>query len=645
MKGQLSLTGFLWQYFRRYLAWSLLAVGAILTYASASLVLVALFEPIFREVLLTDPSAVAGSGVSGAAAGLLGGEEAAPAATPGPPASASPSPPPPALSTSKANVRRLIAAGYAALKTRFGIDASNVVYFAPALFVLFFLLRSLADFVSGFAFQRIGLGSTTAIRNDLYRRILEQSSRFYSEHPSGELVSRVVNDIALIQNAISSRLLDLFQQGVQLLFFIALLVSISPPIAFVCLVAAPLLVFPIVRFGKGMRRTSRRSQERMAELASLLSEGVRGHRVVKAFGMETFELDRFRAATARHLKVTLHGELLSNLSSPVVESVAVVGAGALLVFAGQQIRHGGLDPALLITILANLFAMYDPVRKLNKVNLILQQSLAATQRVRDLMAVPVDIVDRPGAVELSGFADAITYRQVHFSYDREPVLRGLGLVVRKGETVALVGRNGSGKSTVVSLLPRFYDPDTGSVEIDGRDVRDLRLASLRRHIAVVTQETILFADTVRANIAYGRADVPLERVRDAARLAYCDDFVQALPQGYDTVLGEGGSGLSGGQKQRLAIARAILRDAPILILDEATSALDPESESLVQKALANLMQGRTTLVIAHRLSTVRSADRIVVLEAGRVVETGSHDALMERGNGVYKYLYDLQFDA
>jgi subfamily B ATP-binding cassette protein MsbA len=516
------------------------------------------------------------------------------------------------------------------------------VWFVPLLFVAVFMLRSLADFASGYSFQRIGLGATNDVRNDLYRRILDQSSRFHSEHTSGELVSRVVSDVATMQSAVSNRLLDLFQQSVTLLVLLALLVSTHLELALVCLGAGVLIVFPIVRFGKGMRRTSRRTQERLADLANLVNEGVRGHRVVKAFGMEEFEERRFRQATARHLRVSLRAQMLAHLSSPVVETLAVLGAAALLVYAGRSIRSGELTVALLVAVLTNLMAMYDPIRKLNKVNLILQQSLAAAQRVAEIMAVPIDVGERPGARVASGTSGEVAFEQVGFAYGREAVLRGVSLRVRRGEVVALVGPSGAGKSTLVSLLPRFYDPDAGRVTLDGVDIRDLTLASLRAQIGIVTQETVLFNDSVRSNIAYGRDDVPLERVREAAAAAYADEFVMALPQGYDTVVGEAGARLSGGQRQRLAIARALLRDAPVLVLDEATSQLDSESEALVQKALSNLMQGRTTLVIAHRLSTVKRADRIVVLEAGQVVDVGSHDELLARG-GLYKRLYELQF--
>jgi subfamily B ATP-binding cassette protein MsbA len=531
---------------------------------------------------------------------------------------------------------------YESLKRRLGVGPREVVWFVPLLFVVFFMARSLADFLSGYAFQHIGLGVTTDVRNDLYLNILNQSSRFHAAHPSGELVTRVVSDVALMQSAVSNRLLDLFQQSFTLLALLVLLLSTNLRLALICLVATPVLLWPIVRFGKGMRRTSHRSQERLADLTSLLAEGVRGHRVVKAFGMERFEYDRFRKATRRHLRINLWAQMLANVSGPVVESLAVVGAAALLIYAGSAIRDGELTAPVLVSFLANLLLMYDPIRKLNKVNLILQQALAAAQRVQRIMAIPNDIVERPGARRLADVEQGVAYEEVHFAYEDEPVLKGVDLSIRRGEIVALVGPSGAGKSTVVNLLPRFFDPDRGRVAIDGVDLRDLEVGNLRSLIGIVTQETVLFNDTARDNIAYGRSDLPLERVREAAAAAYADEFIMALPNGYDTVIGESGLRLSGGQRQRLAIARALLKNAPILVLDEATSQLDTESEALVQKALYNLMQGRTTLVIAHRLSTVMKADRIVVMEDGEIVETGSHTELIALG-GTYKRLYDLQF--
>jgi len=630
----MKLISFLLRYFRHYMVWAVLASVAALLYAGLTAGIVALIEPVFGEVLLAGeqtPSALGALGDSGRSAEdqetSAEGQDLANRGK---------------RVLSGIQLKDRLDRGYEGLKRRFDINPDNVVYFLPILVVVVFLLRSLSNFVSTYSFQRIGLGVTNDLRNDLYRQVLTQSSRFHAEHPSGELISRIVNDIGMMQNVVSYRVVDLVQQSLTLAFLLALLLSTHLQLALVCLVLTPVFVFPIVRFGSGMRRSSHRSQERMADLANLVGEGVRGHRVVKAFGMEEFEFERFRLATRRHLRVNLWAQMLSTLSSPVIESMGVLGVAALLVYAGLQIRAGNLSAPLFIAFLINLFWMYEPIRKLNKVNLVLQQSLAAAQRVYSMMLVPNDIQEVEHPRSLRSMEERIVFDKVSFSYDDQQVLHDVDLTIEKGEMVALVGPSGAGKSTLINLLPRFFDPNSGCVRIDQADIRDLSLESLRALIGMVTQDTVLFDDTIRNNIGYGRRDLPLERIREAAAAAYADEFIMDSPRGYDTLIGESGLRLSGGQRQRLAIARALVKNAPILILDEATSHLDSESEALVQKALYNLTAGRTTMVIAHRLSTVVKADRIVVMEEGRIVEEGAHEELLQNG-GTYRRLYDLQF--
>ncbi len=617
----MSLRHFLWSYFRPYRGWMAMAICTTLAFALATVMLVGLLKPIFSDLLQSDgevPSFLQEPSED---------EETQ------------------ELGVKLArflNLHELFDWGYGALAKVFGIHAGNVFIFLPILFVVLFILRSLFAFLNGYLFQRIGLRATTDLRNSLYFFVLDQSSRFHAEHPSGEILSRIGNDVSVLQTAVTNRVLDLFQQSMTLIVLIWMLLSTHFQLGLISLVVAPAVFYPIYRFGRGMRRTSKRTQEKMADLSNLVAEAVRGHRVVKAFAMEPFEQARFEQATERHFRMKMRAQLLAAASSPVVESCIAIGAACFLVYAGYVINEGVMQPSQLVTFLTALVLIQDPVRRLNKVNLIIQESLAAAQRIQALMQIPNVIEEPRDPVRLDGVGEGILFHEVRFAYEKEVVLNGVDLSVPTGSTVALVGPSGAGKSTLVNLVPRFFDPQEGRVEVGGVDVRQTSLASLRSLIGVVTQDTMLFNDTVRGNIAYGREDFSLDKVRQAARAAYAHDFIEQLPEGYDTVIGEGGLKLSGGQRQRLAIARALAKDPPILILDEATSHLDSEAEALVQKALSNLMQGRTALVIAHRLSTIQRADHIVAMKEGRVVESGTHEELLAKG-GVYRRLYDLQF--
>ena len=511
-----------------------------------------------------------------------------------------------------------------------------------AILLVLFLIRAFASFFSEYAFQKVGLSTVRDLRNQLYERLISQSHRFFAERSTGEMVSRIVSDADAIQAAVSTRMGDLFQESITLVGLILFVFVSNPELALISLVVAPVLVFPVVHFGVRLRGTTHRSQERMADMATLLEETIRGVRIVKAFTMERFEIGRFREATRRHLASNLKAQKIQALTSPVMELISALCAIALLSYAHHRTAAGTLTIGQFLSFLFALGAMYAPIKKLNKVNLSVNTALSAAERVFRMLDVENEVAERPNAVDITGVGSGIRYERVSFAYNDEPVLREVNVTIAPGEIVALVGGSGAGKSTFVNLLPRFYDVNSGRITIDGRDVRDVTLRSLRGLMGFVTQEVVLFNDTVKNNIAYGRADVEHERVIAAATAANAHEFIMAMPNGYDTVIGESGVLVSGGQRQRIAIARALFKDPPILVLDEATSALDTESERLVQQALDSLMRGRTTLVIAHRLSTIRNADKILVLDQGEIAEVGTHEELLA-GRGVYRKLYDLQF--
>ncbi|MCZ7650164.1 MAG: ABC transporter ATP-binding protein/permease [Thermoanaerobaculia bacterium] len=463
-----------------------MALAAVVLFALTSGATVFLIDPVFQEVLMTSRE---GGTVPGIALPAAGGELPEKAR--------------------RLDLRRHLDAGYERLKGAFGVNGDDVVWFVPLLILAVFWIRSAADFVSGYAFQRVGLGVTTAIRNDIARRVVFQSSRFHEAHSTGELASRVVGDVTILQVAVSTRVLDLFQQSITLLVLVGMLLSTNFKLALASLAVAPFVVYPIVRFGRGMRRTSQDSQEQMAEIGKLLVEIARGYKVVRAFGKQEYEIARFARATRRHLKARLRAEVFANVSGPVVGALGALGAATFLVYAGHAIRSGALTGVAVIQFLANLVLMYDPIRRLNKVHLLVQDAAAAVRRVADLLAIPLDVAERPGAKRLTGFRSGIAFEGVEYAYGDKPALRGVSFEVRRGEIVALVGPSGAGKSTVVSLLLRFDDPAAGRIAIDGHDLRDLALDSLSGLMSIVTQETVLFDDTVRANIAYGRPDLPL----------------------------------------------------------------------------------------------------------------------------------------
>ena len=523
-----------------------------------------------------------------------------------------------------------------------GYDPSRAYIYIPIFFVLAFLVRGLFTYLSNYRLGMVTLRGVQTLRLDLFEQIQRQSLKFFASHQMGLLISRVTSDVAMIQTTLGPPTAELIRLLFSFVLLFATALLLDWKMALICVAVLPVTVYPATRFGRKIKHSTAASQSRLADLANRLHETVAGRRVVRVFNTELFEIGRFRKVLGGMLRADRRSMKYLSLTQPVIELIGATAMGALAGFAGWRIHVGRLDPGEFMATLAALYWMYAILKRCARVGNELTRAAAATDRVFQVLDLEREVVEAPDADVLGPFAREIRFRDAHFSYVGEPVLQGVDLAIRKGETVAIVGASGAGKSTLVNLVPRFYDVTAGAVEIDGIDSRSVTLASLRAQIGLVTQEVVLFNDTARNNIAYGCPDVPLDRVVAAARAAHAHEFIERLPEGYETVLGEGGQSLSVGQRQRISIARALLKNAPILILDEATSALDTQSEVLVQEALAALMKERTTIVIAHRLSTVRSADRIVVLDAGRIVEMGSHDELLEE-SGLYARLYSMQF--
>lgn len=509
------------------------------------------------------------------------------------------------------------------------------------------VLKGCFDYLGTYLVNHAGFGMITNLRNDLYDSVLRRSAAFFQRHTTGTLISTIINDIERVQYAMSSILAEFLQQFFTFLFTAALVIVLGKQLAWVLLLFVPIIIFSAVRIGRRVRSTTRTGQDQLADVQNILQETITGNRIVKAFGMESWEVARFRRAAQRLFRANLRSVAAAAISSPLMDTFGAIAIALLLLLGRQQIAHNELTLGAFIAFVAAVLSMYNPVRKFAVFNNSFQQALGASSQLFKFMDTEDLVAEKASAKVLPRFSDSIRFQDVSFSYqsegeDSREILHNINLVVKRGEILAIVGSSGAGKSTLVHLLPRFFDVSAGSICVDGHDVRDVTLASLRSQIGIVTQDTVLFNDTVRNNIAYGQPHVAMKEVEAAAHAALAHDFIQALPAGYDTVIGERGFRLSGGERQRLAIARALLKNAPVLILDEATSALDSESEALVQSALHNLMSGRTVLVIAHRLSTVRRADRIVVIENGTIADIGTHEELMGRF-GTYRRLYELQF--
>jgi subfamily B ATP-binding cassette protein MsbA len=508
------------------------------------------------------------------------------------------------------------------------------------------VLKGIFDYVGTYLVNYTGYGMITDLRDDLYNAFLRSSAAFFTKHTTGTLLSTIVNDIERVQFAMSTVLAEFLQQFFTFIFIAVVVVLLGGKLAWVLLLFLPVILYSSRKIGRQVRSKTRGGQDKLAEIQNILHETITGNRIVKAFGMENWEMQRFRAAARRLFRANLRMVAAFAISSPLMDIFGSVAIALLLLMGRDAIKHHVFNAGTFLAFIVAVFKLYDPVRKFALFNNNFQQAVGASSEIFRYMDIEDEVREKPRANRLPRFARAIRFADVSFSYataeDSPVVLHDINLEVKAGEVLAVVGSSGAGKSTLVHLIPRFFDVSGGCILIDDNDVRDVTLESLRSQIGIVTQETVLFNDTVRNNIAYGQPHVSQKRVEEAARAARAQEFISGLPEGYNTMIGERGVRLSGGERQRIAIARAILKNAPILILDEATSALDSESESLVQSALQNLMTGRTVFVIAHRLSTVRRADRIVVLESGTISDIGAHEDLMQK-LGTYRRLYELQF--
>lgn len=513
----------------------------------------------------------------------------------------------------------------------------------PLVLLLIFFLKGGVYYIYSILLEQVGQSVIRDFRLHIFYHIHKQSISFFTTMPTGTLMSRVISDVALLQQAVSKSLIGSIRDFFQVVILLGVVFYMNWKLAMITFIVLPVAAYPIVRFGRLFRKVSISTQEEVANVSNILHETITGNRIVKAFTKEEYEGKRFFSQVTNLFLLTMKDAKYRCLQHPMMEFIGGAAIALIIWFGGKEVIGGDMTPGTFFAFLTALIAAYEPVKGVTRINSTIQQGLAAATRVFEILDVEPEIQDKKGATQLPPFSSKIEFNNLTFRYDDESaVLSNINLRVPAGEALAIVGPSGGGKTTLTNLIPRFLDLKEGSILIDGVDIRDVTVASLRNQIAMVTQQTILFNDTVRNNIAYGDQQAPEQRIIDAAKAAHAFDFIQALPNGFETIIGEGGARLSGGQRQRISIARAILKNAPILILDEATSALDTESEHEVQKALENLMKDRTTLVIAHRLSTIKNADRIIVIKDGLIVEQGTHDSLISQ-QGEYETLYNMQY--
>jgi subfamily B ATP-binding cassette protein MsbA len=526
----------------------------------------------------------------------------------------------------------------------------EILNWMTILVMIFWLFRNLFEYFQTYLMSDVSQRVIRDVKNTIYDKLLSLPMDFYSKNPTGKLMSRITNDAAVIRDCISTGLTDMLYQPIQLIVYIGLVFtvkayfSISWGLIFISMILFPLVIYPVVKIGKRLKSISRQSQESMSDITTTLHETISGIRMVKAFSMERRESERFKNQNQQFYRLAMKSVKRVSVVSPITEFAGMFCIAVILWVAGKEIVSGALSAGAFVTFLASILSLMKPVKRLTNVYSINQQALAAASRIFEVLDTKDTVVEKTGAGEMPKFKNSVKFNNISFGYDEKTVLKDINLEIRAGEIAAFVGPSGVGKTTLVNLLPRFYDVTNGALTIDGVDIRDYTLKSLRSQISIVTQETILFNETVAYNISYGNNNPDMKDITRAAEIANAHSFIMKMPQGYETIVGERGFRLSGGEKQRLSIARAVFKNSPILILDEATSQLDTESEVLVQEAIDRMMKGRTVFAIAHRLSTIKHATRIYVLDAGHIVDTGAHDTLIQK-EGLYKRLYDMQFGA